>query len=58
MLSATVNTGLLMKAIKASNAFLSETRVKISEEGIAIRAVRWQHLPYRHLHPKRRLRIL
>ncbi len=39
MLSATVNTRLLKKVIKASNAFLNETRVRISEEGIAIRAV-------------------
>jgi len=39
MLSATANTRLLKKVIKASNAFLNETRVRISEEGIAIRAV-------------------
>lgn len=39
MLSATVNTRLLKKAIKASNAFLNETRVRASKEGIAIRAV-------------------
>ena len=39
MLSAIVNTRLLKKAIKASNAFLNETRVRISEEGIAIKAV-------------------
>jgi proliferating cell nuclear antigen len=30
---------LLKKAVRASNAFLNETRAKISEEGIAIRAV-------------------
>ncbi len=39
MLRATVNTRLLRKAVRASNAFLNETRVKISEEGVAIRAV-------------------
>ncbi len=39
MLSATVNTRLLKKVIRASNAFLNETRVRTSEEGIAIRAV-------------------
>ena len=39
MLSVTVNTRLLKKAIKASNAFLNETRVRASKEGIAIRAV-------------------
>ncbi|RLI80371.1 DNA polymerase sliding clamp [Archaeoglobales archaeon] len=39
MLSATANARLLKKAVRASNAFLSETSVRISEEGIAIRAV-------------------
>jgi len=39
MLSATANTRLLKKAVRACNAFLNETRVRISEEGIAIRAV-------------------
>jgi len=39
MLRATVNSRLLKKTIKASNAFLNETRVRISEERIAIRAV-------------------
>ena len=39
MLSATANAGLMKKAIRASNAFLNETRARISEEGIAIRAV-------------------
>ena len=39
MLSTTVNTRLLKKVIRASNAFLNETRVRTSEEGIAIRAV-------------------
>jgi len=39
MLSATANTRLLKKVIKASNALLSETRVRISKEGIAVRAV-------------------
>jgi proliferating cell nuclear antigen len=34
-----VNTRLLKKAVRACNAFLNETRVRISEEGIAIRAV-------------------
>ena len=39
MLSATVNTRLLKKVIRASNALLNETRAKLTEEGIAIRAV-------------------
>ena len=39
MLNATVNTGLLKKVVKACNAFLNETRVRISGEGIAVRAV-------------------
>ncbi len=39
MLSATANAKLLKKATRASNAFLNETRVRISEEGIAIRTV-------------------
>ncbi|WP_457549538.1 hypothetical protein [Archaeoglobus sp.] len=39
MLSATANARLLKKAVRASNAFLNETRIRISEEGIAIRAV-------------------
>lgn len=39
MLSATANTRLLKKAVRVCNAFLNETRVRISEEGIAIRAV-------------------
>ena len=39
MLSATVNTRLLKKIIRASNVFLNETRAKLTEEGIAIRAV-------------------
>jgi len=39
MLSATANAGLMKKAIRASNAFLNETRIRISEGGIAIRAV-------------------
>ena len=39
MLSATANTRLLKKAVRACNAFLNETRVRISEEGIAIKAV-------------------
>lgn len=39
MLSAAANTKLLKKAIKASNAFLNEARLRVSEEGIAIRAV-------------------
>ncbi|HDD36048.1 MAG TPA: hypothetical protein ENF50_01075 [Archaeoglobus veneficus] len=39
MLNATANTRLLKKVIKASNALLSETRVRISKEGIAVRAV-------------------
>jgi len=39
MFSVTVNTGLLKKAIRVSNAFLNGTRVRISQEGIAIRAV-------------------
>jgi len=34
-----MNSRLLKKTIKASNAFLNETRVRMSEEGIAIRAV-------------------
>ena len=37
MLSATANVGLMKKAIRASNAFLNETRIRISEEGVAIR---------------------
>ena len=39
MLSVTTNTRLLKKVIRASNAFLNETRARISEEGMAIRAV-------------------
>ncbi len=39
MLDATVNAKILKKAIKASNAFLNEARLKLTEEGIAIRAV-------------------
>jgi len=39
MLSATANAGLMKKVIRASNAFLNETRIRISEEGVAIRAV-------------------
>jgi len=39
MFSVTANTKLLKKAVKACNAFLNETKVRISEEGIAIRAV-------------------
>ena len=39
MLSATANTRLLKKAVRVCNAFLNETRVRVSEEGIAIRAV-------------------
>ena len=39
MLNATANTKLLKRAIKASNAFLNETRLRISQEGISIRAV-------------------
>ena len=31
MLGATANTRLLKKAVRASNAFLSETRVRVSE---------------------------
>jgi proliferating cell nuclear antigen len=34
-----VNAKLLKKAVRASNAFLSETRAKLTEEGIARRAV-------------------
>jgi len=39
MLKATVNTGLIKKAIRSSNAFLNETKARIDEEGIAIKAV-------------------
>ena len=39
MLSATANTRLLKKAVRACSAFLNETRAKLTEEGIAIRAV-------------------
>ena len=39
MLSVTANTRLLKKAVRASNAFISETRVRVSEKGIAVRAV-------------------
>ena len=39
MLSSTANARLLKKAVRASNASLNETRIRISEEGIAIRAV-------------------
>jgi len=39
MLSATANARLLKKAVRASNTFLSETRVRVSEEEVAIRVV-------------------
>ena len=39
MLNAVASSKLLKRAIKASNAFLNEARVKLTEEGIAIRAV-------------------
>lgn len=39
MLKAAVNARLLKKAVKASNAFLNEARLRLSEEGMAIKAV-------------------
>ena len=39
MLNAIASSKLLKRAVKASNAFLNEARARITEEGIAIRAV-------------------